>query len=258
MSDRGNGPSAGCTRSPGSADGGAGARIMLDFAHYLDDYLGVLKGLDQARVEALSHAIFQAWRQGRTVFCCGNGGSASSASHFITDLMKLTAPPRGRRVRAMALTESASTISAVGNDIAYQEIFVEQLRAFLEPGDVVIGFSTSGSSPNVVRAMEYAKEVGAVTLGVTGANGQKLGSIADQTLFVTSTSVQHVEDATMVVGHLVCLRVKDLITTASDVESEAVSKSERSALLRPSEPSHVPTEDPTAEPIAARAAGQGS
>lgn len=232
---------------------------MLDITNYLDEYLGVLRGIDERTVETLSDAIFQAWRNGRTVFCCGNGGSASSASHFVTDLVKLTAPAQGRRVRAMALTESASTISAVGNDIAYQEIFVEQLRAFLEPGDVVIGFSTSGASPNVLRALEYANEVGATTLGVTGRTGEKLGALATQTLFIDSTSVQHIEDATMVVGHLMVLRVRDLVARETQAASEGVGDSERAALLRSVKKTPVVAEpDAASAPVRVRSSAQGA
>jgi DNA-binding MurR/RpiR family transcriptional regulator len=86
---------------------------------------------------------------------------------------------------------------------------------FVDPQDVVIGFSTSGSSPNVIRAIEYANSVGAMTIGITGRRGQQLGALAHRTLVVDSTSVQQIEDATMVVGHLVCLRVKELIAQDS-------------------------------------------
>jgi D-sedoheptulose 7-phosphate isomerase len=178
---------------------------------YVQDYLEVLRQLDVTMVEKMARIILEAWRANRTVFCCGNGGSASSSSHFIMDLTKLTAPTRGHRLRAMALNENCAAISAISNDIAYEEIFVEQLRPFLSPGDVLIGFSTSGSSPNVIRAMQYGNAAGAVTIGITGSRGLKLKTLAQHTLMVQSTSVQQVEDATMVVGHLLCLRVKELI-----------------------------------------------
>jgi len=184
---------------------------MFNVARYLDQYVGVLEKLDETAVERMAHVLHGAWKANRTVFCCGNGGSAASASHFMMDLTKLTAPPTGRRLRAMAVNENTAAISAISNDIAYEEIFVEQLRPFLEPNDVVIGLSTSGSSRNVIRAVQYANSVGAVTLGVTGRSGLKLGALARHTLVVDSTSVQQIEDATMVVGHLLCLRVKELV-----------------------------------------------
>jgi D-sedoheptulose 7-phosphate isomerase len=185
---------------------------MLDSRNYLDDYLRCLKGLDLDAVGRMSAAVYDTWLRNRTVFCCGNGGSAASASHFAADLTKLTASPRHpRRVKAVALTEGVSAISAIANDLAYEEIFAEQLRAFLQPGDIVLGFSTSGSSPNVLRALAFANDAGAITLGITGRNGIALKALAHETLVVDSTSVQHVEDATMVAAHLICLQVKDRI-----------------------------------------------
>jgi D-sedoheptulose 7-phosphate isomerase len=184
---------------------------MFSTKRYLDEYVQVLQKLDDQSIERMARALLGAWKTGGTVFGCGNGGSAASACHFIADLTKLTAPARGRRLRALALTESMSAVSAIANDIAYSEIFVEQLKPFLTPRDVVIGFSTSGSSPNVIRAIEYANAVGATTIGVTGLKGMLLHALAGQTLVVPSTSVQQVEDATMVAAHLLCLRVKDLI-----------------------------------------------
>jgi D-sedoheptulose 7-phosphate isomerase len=137
----------------------------------------------------------------------------------VTDLTKLTAPPEGPRLRALALTDSVPAISAIANDIAYQEVFAEQLRAFLQPGDVVIGFSTSGASPNVLRAIEQANSAGAVTVGVTGSGGTTLGRLARVTLYVNASSVQHIEDATMVVAHLLCLHVKARIERATSTDA---------------------------------------
>lgn len=200
---------------------------MFKVERYIEDYAALLSQLDPRAIETLSLVLFDAWRRNRTVFCCGNGGSAANACHFVADLTKLTAPVRGRRLRAMALTESLAAISAIGNDISYDEIFVEQLRAFISPGDVVVGFSTSGSSPNVLRAVEYANDVCATTVGVTGLQGARLAGLARHTLMLPSTSVQHVEDATMVVGHLLCLRTKELIGQ----ESLKVTFKEKVAIL---------------------------
>ncbi len=193
---------------------------MFSVSRYLDDYARVLGGLDETAVERMAHRLRDAWKANRTVFCCGNGGSAASASHFMMDLTKLSSPANGRRIRALALTENVAALSAISNDIAYREIFVEQLRPFLAPDDVVIGLSTSGSSPNVIRAMEFANESGAVTLGVTGLQGSTLRALARHTLVVNSASVQQIEDATMVAGHLLCLRVRELIAREANVAPE--------------------------------------
>lgn len=204
---------------------------MFDSQSYMQGYVQVLSFLDIGVIERMADVMVEAWRQRRTVFVCGNGGSAASACHFATDLTKLTAPPRGHRLRSVSLTESLSAISAIGNDLAYDEIFAEQLRASLEPGDVVLGFSTSGSSPNVLRAIEYANQSDAVTLGITGQRGQLLHDRAHLTLVVASDSVQHIEDATMVAAHLLCLRVASQIKC----ESEFLQPVGRPMLVRTAE-----------------------
>jgi D-sedoheptulose 7-phosphate isomerase len=111
----------------------------------------------------------------------------------------------------LALNESVAAISAIANDFSYDEIFAEQLRSFMAPNDVLVAFSTSGSSPNVLRAVEYANRSAAVTVAVTGRQGAKLHRLAQHALVVNASSVQQIEDATMVVGHLLCLRTKELI-----------------------------------------------
>ncbi len=202
---------------------------VFNIGRYMTEYADVLSRLDVTTVERMAHVLFRTWKAARTVFCCGNGGSAASACHFMADLTKLTVPPRGPRLRAMALTESFSAISAIANDISYNDVFVEQLKPFLGRHDVVIGLSTSDSSPNVLRAIEFANSVGAITLAVTGRNGLPLQALAHHTLMVQSTSVQHVEDATMVGAHLLCLRTKDLIARAGDSQ-EVVFKEEAAEL----------------------------
>jgi D-sedoheptulose 7-phosphate isomerase len=182
---------------------------VFDLRGYVEDYMKVLRRLDVSAVARMANLICSTWEAQGTVFCCGNGGSAASASHFMTDLTKLTAPTgRGRRIRTMALTENISAISAIGNDLAYEDVFVEQLKPFLLRGDVVIGLSTSGRSANVLRAIDYANRMGAVTLGVTGREGRSLQRLAQEALVVDSTSVQQIEDATMVAAHLMCLTVR--------------------------------------------------
>jgi D-sedoheptulose 7-phosphate isomerase len=157
------------------------------------------------------------------VFLCGNGGNSTNAAHVAADLVKLTAPPRGHRLRAVALGESLSGLTAAANDISYEEIFAEQLRTFLSPHDLVIGLSTSGSSPNVLRAIEYGNQAGAVTVGVAGLGGQKLHSSARYPLVVGSSSVQQIEDATMLIGHLVCLLVRDLVLAYVEARAAVAS-----------------------------------
>lgn len=198
---------------------------MFNLQQYMSDYVRVLRHLDPVAIERVAEVLVGAWSAGHSVFLCGNGGSAASACHIAADLTKLTAPAHGPRLRAMALTDSMSAISAIANDIAYEQVFAEQLRSFAQRHDVVIGLSTSGSSPNVLRALEYANSIGAVTVGITGSGGARLQQLVRHAIVIDSTSVQHVEDATMVAGHLLCLRVK-----------EAVDVVQLRSLLRPVAP----------------------
>ena len=169
-----------------------------------------LLDIDTQVLERVSWLLTEAYLAERTVFICGNGGSASTASHLALDLTKLTTPPGAlRRLKCMALTESLPTITAIGNDTSYDHIFVEQLRAWMQPGDVVIGLSTSGSSRNVLEAIDHANGHGAVTVGMTGRDGVELMRRAKETLIIGSTSVQRIEDLSMVASHLLVLMTKD-------------------------------------------------
>jgi D-sedoheptulose 7-phosphate isomerase len=177
-------------------------------AVYMAELTTALRELDHATVERISWAMVDAHTAGRTVFICGNGGSSAVATHWAADLSKLTALPGQARLRVMSLTDSASTITAAANDFDYSEIFADQLRTFMAPGDVVIGISTSGRSPNVLRAMEYANQHGGISIGITGQAGQALKAIASLTLVIASTSVQRIEDVAGVAAHLACLHTR--------------------------------------------------
>jgi D-sedoheptulose 7-phosphate isomerase len=182
-------------------------------AVYLAELSAALRDLDQTTIERIAWALVDAHAAGRTVFICGNGGSAAVATHWAADLSKLTAVPGQARLRVMSLTDSASTITAAANDFDYSEIFADQLRTFMAAGDVVIGISTSGRSPNVLRAMEYANQYGAVSIGITGLGGQALKAIASLTLVIASTSVQRIEDVAGVAAHLACLHSRAKIAS---------------------------------------------
>lgn len=186
---------------------------------YLQDLTSILQTIDHAELERIAQVLC-ATRAGRnTIFCCGNGGSAATAMHFATDLTKLTARPGQPRLRVMSLNDSVPTQTAVANDIDYREVFAEQLAGFMSPGDIVIGFSTSGRSPNVLRAMEYANENGAVSIGITGAAQSALRSVARYVVSISDTNVQRVEDASLVVSHLLCMLTLDLLDDAAPLSA---------------------------------------
>src|SRR3954468_22278240 len=138
----------------------------------------VLKAIETIELEKVSQAIEmlrQARDEDRRIFVCGNGGSASTASHFACDMVKGASYNRPTRFRIMALTDQLPTLTAYANDVSYDAVFVEQLKNFAEPGDVFMGISGSGNSPNVLRAIEYANWIGCRTIALTGRDGGKLG-----------------------------------------------------------------------------------
>jgi D-sedoheptulose 7-phosphate isomerase len=175
---------------------------------FLFDYKEKLMGaLDTVRSEDISCAIDildNARKQGHTVFVCGNGGSASTASHFVCDMIKGASFNRDSKFRIMALTDSVPTLTAYSNDVGYHSVFTEQLKNFARPGDVFISISGSGNSPNVLDAMEYASSIGCRTIALTGRNGGKLGPMAELEIRVAAPHMGRIEDGHMIVCHMIC------------------------------------------------------
>jgi D-sedoheptulose 7-phosphate isomerase len=176
---------------------------------YKNDLLKALDTLDLAKVEQAIEWLKQVRAEGRQVFVCGNGGSASTASHFATDMLKGASYGRSSRFRILALTDSLSTISAYANDVCYDCVFVEQLRNFAQPGDLVMGISGSGNSPNVLRAIEYANSIGCRTLALSGRDGGQLGRLSQLNIQVAEPHMGRIEDAHMIVCHMLCYYFMD-------------------------------------------------
>ena len=176
--------------------------------HAIDDYLSQLKAildqLDRERIADLIAILTVVRGTGNHVFFMGNGGSGSTASHFATDLGKGTAVHGKKHFKVMPLNDHLPTFSAYANDVGYDSVFAEQLRAFVERGDVVIGLSASGNSANVLRAMEVALEAGAIRVGFTGYDGGKLRSNVDLNLHAPARNVGRAEDVHHIMMHLIC------------------------------------------------------
>jgi len=167
----------------------------------------VLNAIDAIDLKKVGQAIeiFRLAREeGRRIFVCGNGGSASTASHFVCDMVKGASYGKEARFRIMALTDSLPTITAYSNDVGYECVFVEQLKNFAEPGDVVMAISGSGNSPNVLRAVEYGNSLGCRTIALTGRNGGALGPMAELNLQVSEPHMGRIEDAHMIALHMIC------------------------------------------------------
>ncbi len=175
----------------------------MDFlTNYLSDLRRALDELDLAIVMQMREALQAAHRDQRQVFVIGNGGSAALASHLAVDLGKCASHEGRPRWRVLSLTDNIPWMTALSNDIAYETVFVEQLKNYAQPGDVLLAISGSGNSPNILRAVEWANEAGLTTLGLTGFRGGKLAPLAHHALIVPAMHMGRVEDGHLIVAHM--------------------------------------------------------
>src|SRR5436190_16430931 len=175
---------------------------------WISEYIKAQKAaLDSIPVQAVTQIVEKlraALKEDRQIFVFGNGGSAANSSHFITDLGKGASDKIGRRFRCMSLNDNVSWMTAIGNDYAYEDVFVRQLENFARPGDLVMVMSVSGNSPNVVKAVEWAKRNGVYTVALVGGKRGRLAEIADEPLVIDSHHYGRVEDAHMAICHMLC------------------------------------------------------
>jgi D-sedoheptulose 7-phosphate isomerase len=173
-------------------------------ADYLAAQQRVLASLQPDQLAPLIATLQDAHRRDAQVFVIGNGGSAANASHFAVDLGKGASDKLPRRFRVLSLTDNVAWITALGNDYNYEDIFVRQLVNYARPGDVVIGVSVSGNSPNCVRAFDWAKATGVKTIGLVGAKRGQMAELADQVVVIEDGHYGRVEDIQMTILHLLC------------------------------------------------------
>lgn len=171
--------------------------------NYFAAHAKVARSLSPASFQAGIDLIRAKFDAGKKIITCGNGGSASTASHYITDWNKMINLATGRKFRGFSLCDNIGAITAFGNDLSYDEIFAGQLKSILDEGDLVIAISGSGNSPNVLKAVEYANANGADTLAVVGYDGGKLLPLAKQHILVPSFDMQICEDIHLMFGHMV-------------------------------------------------------
>ncbi len=171
---------------------------------YKSEFLKAIDAVDLQKVSQVIDIFRRARDEGRRIFVFGNGGSAASASHFVCEMVKSASYGRKSRFRIMALAESMTTLTAYSNDVGYECVFVEQLKNFAQPGDVVMALSGSGNSPNVLRAVEYGNSIGCLTIGLTGRNGGALGPLAQLNLQVAHPHMGCIEGAHMMMLHMIC------------------------------------------------------
>ncbi|MDD5339671.1 MAG: SIS domain-containing protein [Candidatus ainarchaeum sp.] len=177
----------------------------------LNSYVKMLKqcldAIDEEDVASLANLLLETNARGGTIYVFGNGDSATNAVHFAADLSKGTIVPGKKRLRIICLNENVPLMTAWGNDTSYDMIFKEQLENLLRPGDLAIGISTSGNSPNVLRAIEYANGAGAHTAGLAAFKGGKLASTAKHCIIAKTDNVEIAEDVHFVIGHLLKIHI---------------------------------------------------
>lgn len=173
------------------------ARSRPHAAWHIAGVVALLEQIDPARVDEIVEVLVEAAEAGRCVFVLGNGGSAATAEHFVADLSHVTP------LRALSLTSNTSQLTATANDVGYERIFERQLRTWMSPGDVVVGFSVSGTSPNCVAAFDHALAHGARTVGFVGSGGGRLIERCHHAVVTPSVDHRSVESVHLVVAHTV-------------------------------------------------------
>lgn len=174
--------------------------------NHLDEYLARLQtaaqGLPRPQMNALGETLLRAYRNNKQVFLLGNGGSSSTASHMAADLAKNTIAPNMKRFRIVSLNDNAAIMTALANDLGYENVFSEQLTNLVQAGDVLIVVSASGNSPNVLKAMHYARSRSAEIVGLLGFDGGAAAELSDIALIVPSDHYGVVEDVHLIINHI--------------------------------------------------------
>ena len=189
--------------------------------NYLQDVLSVTKRISRKDINKVIELLYEAWKEDRQVFLAGNGGSASTAVHFASDLAKFTAVEGKRRFRALTLTDNVPLVSALTNDLGWENIYVEQLMNLMRKEDVFVAISVHGGSgadaaglwsQNLLKAAKFVKENDGEVVGLAGFDGGVLKQIADACVVVPVNSTPQVEGFHAVLTHLICTRLRELIS----------------------------------------------
>ena len=210
---------------------------MESIQRYLEEVQYTLSVLPLERIQDVIDVLLSANYVGSMVFTLGNGGSAATASHFACDLTKGTITPGRPRFRVMALTDNTPLITAWSNDIAYEDVFARQLSGLMGRGDVVVAFSGSGNSPNVLQAVELAHRMGGITIGFSGFAGGRLSSLVDVPVVVPCDCMEQIEDVHLTLCHLICTvlqeRLRRIEPPASLMLGTAGQQRERQPVVVP-------------------------
>lgn len=184
---------------------------MDTISTYFSGIERVLQSISQPHLQKVLSLLEQAYFDRHRIFIMGNGGSAATASHFALDLAKNTIVPGVPRLKAISLTDHVPLITAWSNDTAYEHVFAEQLANMIEPGDVAIGISTSGNSPNVINALQLAKQMQASTIGLLGAEGGIIKDIVNAYVLVPGQNIEQEEDVHMILAHVITRHMRYVV-----------------------------------------------
>lgn len=178
---------------------------MIDVKAALDRHLAVVAKLEalEPTIRSMAQRIAEALKEGGKVLWMGNGGSAADSQHLAAELVGRYTRERPAAA-SIALTTDSSILTAIGNDYGFESIFARQIEALCSPGDVVVGISTSGNSPNVLAGIEKAQAIGAYTMGFTGGDGGRLAQLADVSLVAPSKEVSRIQECHILIGHIIC------------------------------------------------------
>lgn len=180
-------------------------RMLSNFSisNYFSAHLNLAKNLDLASFHNGIEIVRSAFDANKKIITCGNGGSALTASHYITDWNKMVNLATGRKFRGISLCDNVGLITAYSNDISYDDVFSGQLKTIMDEGDLLVAVSGSGNSLNVVRAVEYANSIGGNTLGIVGYDGGRVKILSKAAVWVESYDMQLCEDVHLMFGHMV-------------------------------------------------------
>ena len=171
--------------------------------NYLDLVKSTIDNLDRTQLEKAIEAFIRVHRESKTIYVFGNGGSAATATHIAGDMVKGASFGLEKRFRVISLTDNITAIMAIANDISYDDIFIEQLKNFLQPGDLVLGISGSGNSRNVIKTLEYAKSKGVQTIAFCGYKGGAISRIADIVVHAKVMDMEVAEDIHLISFHTI-------------------------------------------------------
>lgn len=173
-------------------------------SQYIQQQKAALESIPVEKVERLLHIFQKALGEDKAIFVFGNGGSGTNASHFVTDLGKSASDKTYRRFRCLSLSDNVSWITAIGNDYAYDDVFLRQLENYARPGDVVLVMSVSGNSPNIVKAVEWCRQHSIHTIALIGGKRGRLAALADDVVVIEDAHYGRVEDCHMHICHIIC------------------------------------------------------